>query len=373
MRASLFAFSIRLPYAMAVMNFISPPRYGTMRDYRSNVEYPIGYNLSITWTPGVAGRKASLQLYQVNLTSGSIFFGEAETVTEDMVDLTAWKWPVSTGKDLSVSNMFQLALWDEGKDTYDDWCHYFNITTGGDSDAAPSGATAPTTPAPTTTTPPNRPTAGPPSEAATSTSSSEPEQKKDWTGMSTGAKITVGVILPIVAIAGFLVGWCVLGRQRRRRQQQEAAAAAAATENAQWQAIPKYAAEQEQWPPQEQWPQQGQWPPQEQLPPQELPLSHDRHQIDDSPRRLHTRCQTHRYMNCQAHNTADNYSNTPRNFKKRQGIAVTPGSRSAWFAMVVAGPDSLTRPVLSALWTLTAPSCEVGNHSDRFQWNESCF
>ncbi|KAK8035563.1 hypothetical protein PG993_010558 [Apiospora rasikravindrae] len=280
MRATIFAFSLWLPYAMAVMNFISPPRYGSMRDYRSNSEYPIGHNLSIQWTPGVQGRKASLQLYQVNLTSGSIFFGEAETITQGMVDLTSWKWQVSTSKDLGVSNMFQLALWDESKDTYDDWCHYFNITTGSDSDATPSAAA---TPAPTATTPPNRPEDGPPTEAATSTSGSEKEQKKDWTGMSTGAKITMGVILPIVAITGFLVGWCVLGRQKKKRQKKEAAAAAAAaTESAQWQSIPKYAPEQEQ-----QWPLHNSWqqpPPQDQWPPQELPTSNERYHIDDSPR-----------------------------------------------------------------------------------------
>ncbi|KAK7966277.1 uncharacterized protein PG986_000554 [Apiospora aurea] len=289
MRASLFfTFWLWLPYAMAVMNFINPPRYGSMRDYRSNSEYPIGYNLSISWTPGVEGRKASLQLYQVNLTSGSIFFGEAETIIQGMVDLTSWRWQVSTGKDLGVSNMFQLALWDESKDTYDDWCHYFNITTAGDSDAIPSGATAAGTPAPTAATPPNRPDEGPPTEAATSTSGSEKEQKKDWTGMSTGAKITMGVILPIVAMSGFLVGWCVLGRQKKKRQKKEAAAtAAAATESAQWQSIPKYAPEpDQQWPQQDQWAQQNQWqqpPSQNQWPPQELP-THERHLIDDSPR-----------------------------------------------------------------------------------------
>ncbi|KAK8136121.1 hypothetical protein PG984_004061 [Apiospora sp. TS-2023a] len=306
MRASLFAFSAWLPHAVAVMNFIAPPRYGSMHDYTSNVEYPIGYDLQISWTPGVAGRKASLELYQVNLTSGSIFFGKGETITEGMIDLTAWKWQISTSKDLSLSNVFQLAIWDESKESYDDWCHYFNITGGNGSDTSskPSGAAVPTA-----TTPPNRPTDGPPTEAATSTSGAE--QKKDWTGMSTGAKITMAVIIPIVAIAGFAVGWCVLGRQRRRRL----AAAAPANINSQWQPIPpKDGAQPEQWPQQDQWQQhqQGAWTPQgqwqqhaswqppheqwqqqeqwkhqqqpEQLPPQELPSTHDRHQIDDSPR-----------------------------------------------------------------------------------------
>ncbi|KAK7954160.1 hypothetical protein PG988_014854 [Apiospora saccharicola] len=214
MRASLFAFSAWLPHAMAVMNFIAPPRYGSMHDYQSNVEYPIGYDLQISWTPGVAGRKASLELYQVNLTSGSIFFGKGETITEGMIDLTAWKWQISTSKDLSVSNVFQLAIWDESKESYDDWCHYFNITGGNGSDTSskPSGGAVPTA-----TTPPNRPTDGPPAEAATSTSGAE--QKKDWTGMSTGAKITMAVIIPIVAIAGFAVGCGNLYHRKMERNQ----------------------------------------------------------------------------------------------------------------------------------------------------------
>ncbi|KAK7934868.1 hypothetical protein PG985_000363 [Apiospora marii] len=306
MRASLVAFSVWLPYAMAVMNFITPPRYGSMHDFKSNVEYSIGYNLPITWTPGVAGKKASLELYQVNLTSGSIFFGEGETIAEGMVDMTSWKWQISTSKDLGISNVFQLAIWDESKDSYDDWCHYFNITggTGTDAPSTPTGAAVPTA-----TTPPNRPTEGPPTEAATAITTSGTEQKKDWTGMSTGAKITMGVILPIVAVAGFAVGWCVLGRQRRRRQ----AAAGPTDSNAQWQPIPKDVAQTEAWQQQQgTWPQQGPWPQHaswlppeqwqqqelwkqqqeqwqqprqpEQPPPQELPTSHDRHQIDDSPR-----------------------------------------------------------------------------------------
>ncbi|KAF2197952.1 hypothetical protein GQ43DRAFT_474987 [Delitschia confertaspora ATCC 74209] len=199
------------------MNFINPPPFGTVGDFSRNPIYPEGSTLNIQWTEGNQGKPVSITLYQLN---GTQWLDPFEYIVQNTVDVTSFRWIVATSKNLTFSNMFYMSVFENGKLTGDANSHYFNISSA-NTNVKPSSSppstktsTSPTstppissssisTPASTPTNPPSSSQPPPPPTAASSNS------------FPTGAKIGIGVGIPVALILGIAAGFMLFRRRRK--------------------------------------------------------------------------------------------------------------------------------------------------------------
>lgn len=147
-----------------------------------------------------------------------------------MVNRFSYDWTVVTNKDLSFSNLFLFNIFYDGELDPVAVSQTFNITDGSespsttsDSTSSPS-ATSPTssaTPSAAATTTPSTTAA---SAAAAPTASPDPDQSG---GLSTGAKVGIGIAVAVLALGGIAAGY-ILYRRRAEKQQQGVAPAIAA-------------------------------------------------------------------------------------------------------------------------------------------------
>ncbi|KAK3396930.1 hypothetical protein B0T20DRAFT_508133 [Sordaria brevicollis] len=214
--------------------FINPPPAGERND-KKNAIYPIGSTMRLQWNEDQSIR-SSLVLFQVAAGAedegggGGKMVGGFEYVAPNHIQLTDYLWTVVTTKNLSVSNVFQLALFSNGATRPDAMSHYFNITSSSSFNSPPpsspsasttasSGFSSSATGLPTgtgatggqDTTATDAPNAG-------AGPGSEGEEKKG--GLSTGAAIGIGVGVSAViflAIAGAVGFW--LFKVRRNKNQ----------------------------------------------------------------------------------------------------------------------------------------------------------
>ncbi|EAQ87802.1 hypothetical protein CHGG_04421 [Chaetomium globosum CBS 148.51] len=199
------------------MEFINPPPFGAVGDVSKNPTYVIGSVVEVSWTPGEEGKQTSLTLWQLNATTGE-YFGSMQYITRKVVDVSTFTWIVATTKDLSVSNMFFLSIFEEGKSSADANSHYFNLTAN--SNIRPTAASEGSTSASSITR-----------TAATSTSTTAPVQttpnpaatsnaplSETSSGLDSGAKIGIGVAIPAAAVLGAIAGYFILRRRRRMVQ-----------------------------------------------------------------------------------------------------------------------------------------------------------
>ncbi|KAL2268964.1 hypothetical protein VTJ83DRAFT_3810 [Remersonia thermophila] len=152
--------------AFALMEFIIPPKAGPVGDLRGIPTYEVGSFLEVTWTAGKPGKAASVTLWQLDPRTYE-WFGSIEYVIQNTVDVTSVSWVVGTRKDLSVSNLFMMSVFEAGNTSPDSNSQYFYIVRPGQ------------TPTPATT---NRNL-----RTQTVSSSSAPTQILSATGISTSS------------------------------------------------------------------------------------------------------------------------------------------------------------------------------------------
>jgi hypothetical protein len=156
------------------------------------------------------------------------------TLTDNVLDNNSFRWIVATSKNLTVSNLFFLSIFEEGKTASDANSLPFIIQFGrdGDKESEDGQDSTSTLKKPailTTSTPTSTPTrmpTGTANSATTDTIATDvPLEDRDDTSLSTAGKIAIGTAIPLViilTIAGFFLWkW---RRKRRERGSQPATA-----------------------------------------------------------------------------------------------------------------------------------------------------
>ncbi|KAH6856330.1 hypothetical protein B0I37DRAFT_351402 [Chaetomium sp. MPI-CAGE-AT-0009] len=204
-----------VPCVLADMEFINPPPFGAVGDVSKNPTYVIGSVVEVAWTPGGEGKQTSLTLWQLNATTAE-FFGPMQYITRKVVDVSTFTWIVATTKDLSVSNMFFLSIFEEGKANADSNSHYFNLTRNSDTGptaaevtTSASSSTGRISPTSTSATVPAAETTSDPAATSSALSAESPG------GLDSGAKIGIGVAIPCAAILGVIAGYLIFRRRKR--------------------------------------------------------------------------------------------------------------------------------------------------------------
>ncbi|KAI4934106.1 hypothetical protein J4E86_011488 [Alternaria arbusti] len=219
------------------MEFINPPPFGTIGDMSGSPKYEIGDTVNVVWTPGEKGGAVSLCLYQQNETDG-MWFGDMEYLTQNALDITKYNWLVGTRKNLTLSRLFYLSVFQEGKGPSDSNSHYFWIEESRVEEAAPtsssstSSASASATDQASTGAPNTLPTPTPTGSNTPSIESGAPsasfpagdatgapsltDQEASSDSFPMGAKIGLGVGIPVALIIGLVVGWLLFRRHKKR-------------------------------------------------------------------------------------------------------------------------------------------------------------
>ncbi|KAL1837761.1 hypothetical protein VTJ49DRAFT_3425 [Mycothermus thermophilus] len=266
--------------ALALMQFINPPKAGPVGDLRGIQTYEVGSFLEVIWTAGEPGKATSITLWQLDPVTTE-WFGPLEYVIrmlitrihdvqgpmltqiikENTVDTTSFSWVVGTRKDLSVSNLFSMSLFEAGQTSPDSNSRYFYIVRPGQKPVQPNVTTSSVARIQTVST--ISTSARIPSATGTSTSSSEQPsstsesssskddddnnntsthkpittatEPTDTTptsfptdsarltddsstsdGLTTTAKITIGILVPFGVILGAVVMYLWLASRRKR-------------------------------------------------------------------------------------------------------------------------------------------------------------
>ncbi|KAG9253815.1 uncharacterized protein F5Z01DRAFT_656778 [Emericellopsis atlantica] len=201
------------------MNFVNPPPDDGNRDYSDNLVYPLGQEVDVKWTPSEVESPTSVVMWQVNLTTGK-WIGDFEHVTRRTVNIREWEWFVGTGKDLDVSNVFFLSLYEDEKSVSTANSRYFNITKVEEDFNVTTTSTPTPTSMSTSTTVPE------PTTSADNNPKKDEIEDADGSsdGLSTAAYVGIAVAIACVfAILAFLF-WCWFRRRRNTRnpsQQQD--------------------------------------------------------------------------------------------------------------------------------------------------------
>ncbi|KAH7355734.1 hypothetical protein BKA66DRAFT_429698 [Pyrenochaeta sp. MPI-SDFR-AT-0127] len=230
-RLATFAFVAWLLTSVScLMEFINPPPFEKTGDFSGNPTYAEGSTVNIAWTKGEENKGASLVLYQLNETDGQ-WFGDMEYLTQGAVGVTRYSWLVGTRKDLSVSNLFYLSMFQEGKSVSDSNSRYFNIeaknskeqsklsssippSSTSSATSSLSSTTSPSASASTSNMPPSfsptsEPTGAPNSDIQ---SSSSPQSSNNF---PIEAKIGIGVGIPVLLVL-CLAASLLLFRRRKK-------------------------------------------------------------------------------------------------------------------------------------------------------------
>ncbi|KAK4195432.1 hypothetical protein QBC40DRAFT_236469 [Triangularia verruculosa] len=212
-----------LPAAVTAMEFFTPPAFGTRGDFSKNPTYVELSTVDLHWSTPPKGLPYSVTLFQMN---GTETMGQLEHVTRSVVEMTGWRWIVATTKDLDVSNMFMLIIFEEGTSNNLAMSHYFNISRRGIFNLEQPSTT--TTRLPTETTvilsPGLSTTVSSDGAAPTSVVDDANRNKADKepegtgssspTGLSTATGIGIGVGATAVLAIFIAVGAYFLGRRR---------------------------------------------------------------------------------------------------------------------------------------------------------------
>jgi hypothetical protein len=135
--------------------------------------------------------------------------------TENAVGRSEYSWLVGTQKNLTVSDLFYLSIFQEGESSSDSNSHYFNIRP---EDAERRTSSLPSTTVPTSTSATSSTSTTAPAPAS-SPPSSGTEARNQPDGFPTGVKVGLGVGIPIALILCFVAGFLCF-RHRRKTQEQ---------------------------------------------------------------------------------------------------------------------------------------------------------
>ncbi|KAH8730316.1 hypothetical protein GQ44DRAFT_607070 [Phaeosphaeriaceae sp. PMI808] len=213
-----------------LMEFINPPPSGKMGDFSGNPIYAEGSTVNIAWTKGEENKGASLVLYQLNETDGR-WFGDMEYLTQSAVGVMRYFWLVGTRKDLSVSNLFYLSMFQEGKSVSDSNSRYFNIKaknakeqSTSSSSISPSSTSSAMSSVSSTTSPSasastsNKPTSFSPTSKPTSAPNSDIQSNslpQSSNSFPTGTKIGIGVGIPVALVLCLGAGLLLFRRRKK--------------------------------------------------------------------------------------------------------------------------------------------------------------
>ncbi|CZR64708.1 uncharacterized protein PAC_14607 [Phialocephala subalpina] len=200
------------------VSFIDPSDAGKLppQDYSADPVFAMGSTLRIQWSLEPTEQNQLLDLIMWQDVAGSKF----EYIGKDLAsNTTSFNWNVSTAKDLGVSHAFFFDLYlepttiDANVANEDARSHYINITsaivpttsttTASSTTSSSSSVTAKTSTASVTTSP-------------TTSATAVPIPASD--GLSTGAKIGLGLGVPIVVIALIAIGWLIFGRRKQKHE-----------------------------------------------------------------------------------------------------------------------------------------------------------
>ncbi|KAK6852949.1 hypothetical protein PG995_011500 [Apiospora arundinis] len=133
-----------------------------------------------------------------------------------------YPWIVGTSKNLTVSEVFYFELQvqlDDGSVKAGPKCHYFNIVTAAAASSMASSRSSGVSSSSSSRIPTTMTASGSGVQtAATATRDSNPAG-----GISTSAKIGLGVAIPAAALVGMLMGWAVFRNCRRENSNAEGA------------------------------------------------------------------------------------------------------------------------------------------------------
>ncbi|KAJ0120554.1 hypothetical protein J7T55_015283 [Diaporthe amygdali] len=246
------------PLAMAEMSFINPPSsLSGGGAFSTNTVFREQTLVTVKWSGTTSNSSSTVVLWQVNAslatasdTSDDInaaVIGDLEYVARECsrsqdsqefkfkyatVILTCllffsftgaidWQvddtpWTVTTRKDLSVSNMFFMSLYQTGSTNPDDYSVYFNI-----SSADGSSSTSSTAPSSTSSSP----TSSSATDAAATTSSTS--DSGGGGGLSTGAQAGIGVGVGVAAIIALAGAWLAIRHRKKAKSNVNQAATTA--------------------------------------------------------------------------------------------------------------------------------------------------
>lgn len=129
----------------------------------------------------------------------------------DGYNITSFPWTVTTSKDLTTSNMFFMSLYKTGATSPDDWTVYFNISSPSSGVSTSTTLTSATTSSASSTTSPTSETTSP---ARETTSASSSNTGASQGGFDTGAKVGIGIGIPVAAVLGIAAGWLIFRKRK---------------------------------------------------------------------------------------------------------------------------------------------------------------
>ncbi|CAI9635393.1 hypothetical protein GT037_007646 [Alternaria burnsii] len=198
------------------MQFIVPPSNPTPLDFSDAQVYYLGDKLTIYWTEPPTGIASSILLWQANRTTG-VLVGDKQYITQSVVNKTDVVWPITTDFNLTLSNLFQLTLYQEGEVDPVDFSQYLYLENKADSVSAsissPSSSLLLSSTASATT---SSSSAGNSIQTSVTTAVPIPSSASPASSFPTSAKIGVGVGIPVALLLGLIVGFLLFRHHKKK-------------------------------------------------------------------------------------------------------------------------------------------------------------
>ncbi|CAN9399099.1 unnamed protein product [Alternaria alternata] len=199
------------------MQFIVPPSNPRPLDFSDAQVYYLGDKLTIYWTEPPAGIASSILLWQANRTTGVLVGDEQYITPESVVNKTDVVWPITTDFNLTLSNLFQLTLYQEGEVDPVDFSQYLYLEDKADSALASiSSASSSLLSSSTTSATTSSSSAGSSIQTNVPTAVPMPSSASPASSFPTSAKIGFGVGIPVALLLGLIVGFLLFRHHKKK-------------------------------------------------------------------------------------------------------------------------------------------------------------